>query len=303
MGMDRFESRRIASDYHSKPNHTQEEDFLYLEACHYLAEIESDVRAMVALGGHYYGMKRYNLAEKYYLMAFEIDPTSSASGLGYIYYYGRNGERDFEKAFRYFSIASEDGDNEARMKIADMYRNGYGVEKDLQKYKEQLLSIYEAIKDTKLLFDPYPEVAHRLAEIYIDEGHGADALAMLWKAKSLIGQRLHFSQFWGDFIVCRRVVTLLYRIIPFEPYDFDFYSLFFYFRRPNKARLYFHGKEYALEAFEEEGEIRVKCEEAYYKSVEAFLMEATFDGMHVHEIDYDDYYSIDGEEPFEEEGE
>ena len=51
-----------------------------------------------------------------------------------VWYYGRTGTVDYEKAFRYFSMA---GHNPvAEYKLADMYHNGYFVEKDDVKYKE-----------------------------------------------------------------------------------------------------------------------------------------------------------------------
>ena len=56
--------------------------------------------------------------------------------MGYIWYYGRTGERNYKKAFEYFSTMMEKENLVATCKIADMYKNGYYVEKNQEKYKD-----------------------------------------------------------------------------------------------------------------------------------------------------------------------
>ena len=291
--MTKRDAQRIIDKYSRNDNPTENDEFEFIEASSFLIETENDSDVMVNLGGYYYEKEKYALAEKYYLMAFDAGNDWVADGLGFIYYYGRNGERDYKKAFYYFSIAKEKGNMEAAMKIADMYHNGYGVEKDDEKYKAILLDIFEKIKDTDQLFDPYPEVAHRLADIFINEGHGEDAVEMLIKAKSFIVQRIRYNPFWGNFIVCRRTVTLLYKVIEFDEDSFDFFDLFYLFRKPHTVKLTYNGKQYLIESFFDEGEMRVKCEGRLYKSTENFLMYATFDNKRTFAIDYDDYYNLE----------
>ena len=50
--------------------------------------------------------------------------------MGYIYYYGRIGEKDYEKAFKYFVKGALDGHLCSLYKTGDFYKNGYFVEKD-----------------------------------------------------------------------------------------------------------------------------------------------------------------------------
>lgn len=291
--MTKRDAQRIIDKYSRNDNPTENDEFEFIEASSFLIETENDSDVMVNLGGYYYEKEKYALAEKYYLMAFDAGNDWVADGLGFIYYYGRNGERDYKKAFYYFSIAKERGNMEAAMKIADMYHNGYGVEKDDGKYKTILLDIFEKIKDTNQLFDPYPEVAHRLADIFINEGHGEDAVEMLIKAKSFIVQRIRYNPFWGNFIVCRRTVTLLYKVIEFDEDTFDFFDLFYLFTKPHTVKLTYNGKQYLIESFFDEGEMRVKCEGRLYKSTENFLTYATFDNKRTFVIDYDDYYNLE----------
>ncbi|MBQ7244400.1 MAG: sel1 repeat family protein, partial [Bacilli bacterium] len=251
-----------------------------------------DGRVMCSLGGHYYGLKKYDLAEKYYLMAFDHHAFYAATGLGFIYYYGRVRQPDYEKAFFYFSKAKEEGDLEAAMKLADMVHNGYGTEKDDVKYKAMLLEIFDKVKDTQDLFDPYPEVAHRLASIYIEEGHGEDATTMLRRGKLIITQRIRYSPFWGNFIVARRLITLFYQLIPLDPNTLDFFDLFSYLASPKAVMLYYGSRTYRIESLIDEGALRVHCGDSYYKSIEDFLTNALFEGKHTYVIDYDDYYVL-----------
>lgn len=58
--------------------------------------------------------------------------------LGYIWYYGRTGERDYKKAFEYFSKMMDKGNLVAEYKVADMYKNGYYVDKDQNKYENMI---------------------------------------------------------------------------------------------------------------------------------------------------------------------
>lgn len=291
--MNKEEATRLIKRFYRNDNHTENDEFIFVEACNYLIETENNTDVMTSLGGFYYDKKKFDLALKYYLMADEAGDKWAADGLGYIYYYGRVGERDYKKAFHYFSIAKENGNLEAAMKIADMYHNGYGVEKDDIKYKAILLEIYDKVKDSKDLFEPYPEVAHRLADIFIKEGHGEDAIALLNKGKSYIEQRIRYNPFRGNFIVCKRTITLLYEVVEFNKDNFNFFDLFYVLKKPNKVKLTYKGKQYIIESFFDEGEMRVKCEDKFYKSIENFLMYAMFDNKHTYVIDYEDLYFLD----------
>ena len=291
--MTKEEARRIVARFQRNDNPTENDEFAYIEACSFLIETENDADSMVNLGGFYYDKQKYDLAEKYYLMADKAGDDWVADGLGFIYYYGRTGERDFKKAMHYFSIAKARGNNEAAMKIADMYHNGYGVEKDEAKYKALLLEIYDKVKDTEMLFEVYPEVAHRLADILIQEGHPLDALPLLEKGKSFITQRIRYNAFWGNFIVCRRTVHLLYQVLPFPDEGFDFFDLFYLFEKPHKVKLTYRGKQHLIESFFDEGEMRVQCDGKFYKSTESFLMNALFEGKHTYVIHYGDYYLLE----------
>ena len=146
------EARKNIEDYYRKPNHTDREDFILTEAYGYLIEEEHNPEDMMSLGGYYYENRNFDLALKYYELAATYDYENAYECLGYVWYYGRTGERDFKKAYEYFSKAMEKGSPIATYKIADMYKNGYYVEKDEARYEQIIEELYIKSKDMHPVF-------------------------------------------------------------------------------------------------------------------------------------------------------
>lgn len=101
----------------------------------YLEEISKEnAGAMTDLGSLYYtgrcGEQNYEKAVYYYTMADKLGERQATENLGYCYYYGRAGEIDYKKAYHYFVKGALDGHLTSLYKVGDMYRNGYYVEKD-----------------------------------------------------------------------------------------------------------------------------------------------------------------------------
>ena len=94
----------------------------YYDLVHPQYEETNNPEYMVELGGWYYGQKQFDLAEDYYLMAAKLNYVDAYECLGYIYYYGRVGQPDYEKAFHYYKLASDQGNIVAAYKLADMYK-------------------------------------------------------------------------------------------------------------------------------------------------------------------------------------
>lgn len=91
----------------------------------YLIHEENKPDDMMQLGGWYYECRRFDIALKYYEMASAYDIDAADECLGYIWYYGRTGEKDYGKAFRHYAKSMERGNLVSTYKVADMYRNGY----------------------------------------------------------------------------------------------------------------------------------------------------------------------------------
>lgn len=117
------EANKIKEQFYSIDQPSEEDIFLFTEAMDFLISETHDPTSMMELGGWYYGEKDYDLALKYYEMAAAYDSTDAYECLGYIWYYGRTGQKDYEKAFKNFSRAAERGDLIAEYKVADMYKD------------------------------------------------------------------------------------------------------------------------------------------------------------------------------------
>lgn len=170
------EARKIVESFDENKNLTEEDVFMFTEAMNFLIEEEHNPKDMMYLGGYYYEIKKFDLALKYYEMAATFDYDPAYECLGYIWYYGRTGERDFKKAFEYFSKLMDKGDPVSTYKVADMYRNGYYVEKDQKRYEQIIEELYPKVKDMDNVFDPVPEVFTRLARIRKSQGREEDAV-------------------------------------------------------------------------------------------------------------------------------
>ncbi len=267
------------------------------EALHYLCEVEGDSEAMACLGGLYYEAEKYPLAEKYYLMSYENGNKYIASGLGFIYFYGRVGTPDYEKAFRYFSEAKELGDKEAAMKIADMYERGLGVEKDEKKYEGILRELWKELENSRDLFDPVPEIAHRLAYLDMQREENEEAAELLNRGWIFIVQRIYYSAFWGNFIVARRTEKLLGELGLVDEETPRIFDLFYCLREPRKYSLLYGGRRYSISSFEDEGKTRVQFGEKVFASIEDFLRQAVVGGKYIYSLEYNGDYLLRRKRP------
>ncbi len=168
-----------------------------------LGEIEKgNDDAMNALGAVYYsgriGEQNYNKAVHYYEMAAKCGNRQAQENLGYCYYYGRLGEADYKKAYHFFIKGALDNRIISLYKIGDMYKNGYYVEKD----EKQAYCIYKRcidILDEETEKESGADVYMRLADCYF-KGIGTlknfkKALEYYQKAEGLYYPRIKNGDF------------------------------------------------------------------------------------------------------------
>ena len=225
------EARHIVRMFDENMVPAEEDVFLYTEALGFLIEEEHDPKDMLALGGYYYEKRDFDLALKYYEMAAQYDYDPAYECLGYIWYYGRTGSKDYEKAFYYFSRLMAKGDINASYKIADMYKDGYYVDKDQAKYEMIIESLYPKVKDLKNVFAPLPEIYTRLAAICKNRGRIEEAVDLYLEAKDFLAQRISYNAFFGNLSIMKWLIDDLYQLIEFDTSYFDFYDMFYLLHR------------------------------------------------------------------------
>lgn len=291
------EAKQIEEEFNGNNNPTEEEIFLFTEAMNFLIEEMKNPGDMMHLGGFYYEMKRFDLALKYYEMAATMDYDPAYECLGYIWYYGRTGEKDYKKAFEYFSKVAEKGNIVAKYKIADMYKNGYYVEKNQEKYEEIIQSLYNILKeyepsdDTNVFF-PYPEIWTRLAKIKKDRGELEKATELYLEAKRILEERIRLNAFFGNLNIMMWLIDDLYNIIDFDKENFDFYDLYYLLKTPHKIRFRYEDKEYLLESVMEGEECTVNFNGKWFHNRSEFFGNATIREEKLTDI-YDDLFGFE----------
>lgn len=271
-------AQQILDDYYDLTQPTYEDDIQLINALEYLIKETNNPEYMVELGGWYYGQKQFDLAEEYYLMAAKLDYNNAYECLGYIYYYGRVGQPDYEKAFHYYKLASDQGNLVAAYKLADMYKNGYYVQKDYPKYVQMIKDLYPKIQGATNTFDPVPEIYSRLAKIYVEEGNEDQAIQLLLIAKEFQSQRLIYSQFFGDLTIMKYIVNDLYSLIQFDPDYMDLFDLYYALQKPCKVAIEILGEDHIIEAKYEDGLFFICMDDKNYEDVDQFFLKAKING-------------------------
>ena len=287
-----LEAKKIYRNYYRLTHPNEEDRFLFVEALEYLIHETKNSDYMVELGAMYYEQRRFDLALKYYEMAAEYNNIYAIVDLGYIWYYGRTGEKDYEKAFYYFNKAREKGHLIAAYKVADMYRNGYYVEKDLEKYRSIIEELYPKVKNARYLNDPLPEVFTRLARIRSEEGRNEEALALYDAARSFLSQRIRNHPFFGDLNIMKWMIADIYELRPFDPASMDLYDLFHVLAAPAKVRFRFEEELHEVEAVSEEGQLSIRFDDRWYRTIDDFFQKAELDGELI-TMRYDELYDFE----------
>ena len=273
-----YEAKKIVRDFYQLTNPSEDDNFMFTEALNYLVIEGKDPDAMAELGGIYYEERQYDLALKYYEMAAEYDNIYALSSLGYVWYYGRTGTKDYEKAFYYFNRAKDLGNLEAAYKIADMYKNGYFVEKDEEKYKEIIEELYMKLKNNKHPFSEAPNVFTRLAKIRTDEGNIEEALKLYDQAREMLARRIQYNPFWGNLNVMKWMINDIYSLREFDTDLFDLYDLYYLLLKPVKVQFFFEEDAHEIEAVEENGEVVIRFDDKWYRTVDDLFQKAEING-------------------------
>lgn len=283
------EAKQIIDDFNDRASHTDQESFMYIEALQFLINETHETRYITELGGYYYELRDFDLALKYYEMAAELGDKSVYSGLGYIWYYGRTGKKDYAQVFHWFSLAAENGDIQAEYKIADMYKNGYGVEKNYDRYKEIIEQLYPKIKGASYLEQPFPEIATRLARIRQEQGNKDEAVSLYLQARDFLAQRIKYNPFFGNLNMMMWLIDDFYKLVEFDRDDFDLFDLFWLFKTPNKVTFYFDEKMFTAESVETDEGVAVCLNGKWFRNREDFFAKAEINGMLLTEIQFDLY--------------
>ncbi len=270
------DAQTIRERFVYQDNLSDEDFFLYSEAMQYLIEQTRNSGYMLELGGVYYERKDFDLALKYYEMSASFGNEEANICLGYIWYYGRTGTVDYKKAFEYYSGAPHHIN--ALYKVADMYKNGYYVEKNYDKYKEIIEDIYaHKIEQEKYYI---PEIYTRLAKIRSKEGRTDEAIGLYREAKKELAIRIYHNAFFGNVNIMKWLVEDLYKLTGIDMDNIDLFDLFELLKKPIKIKFFCDSDEHEhiVEAVEEDGEVVINFDGKWYRTADDMFMKAEIEG-------------------------
>lgn len=178
------------------------------------------IRAYSYYGGNSFCPCDYKKAEENLLILYKNGDTFAANSLGYIYYYGRvnDGVPQYDLAYSYFSIAAFANETEAIIKISDMFKNGYHVDKNykvaftmLEKIYNEQLDLLEHGKNNK-----FADIALRIGTMHENGYHVEKIYEQTIKnyllAKVAITLREKHYPHFGDLSVKKAIDKSLERI-------------------------------------------------------------------------------------------
>ena len=160
-----------------------------------LAE-KNDHEALLSLGAlHYTGFSNiipqdYAKALNYYERAAESSELKDAwalNNLGYCYFYGRDGEVNYKKAYSCFAHSAMCGNANAMYKLGDMYYYGNYVSKDFDAsfYWYTLAKSQKIDADTDYQGFLIASIAMRLGRAFLNgEGTQVDLIAALFELRT-----------------------------------------------------------------------------------------------------------------------
>ena len=273
------EALNIKAEYYDKSVRTEYDDLIFANALEYLIDYTNDARFMTELAWHYCANRRFDLEFKYLEMALAHGDSGALVGLGYMWYYGHNGEKDYERAFQYFSRGmsgkNDDRSLRCRYKLADMYHYGLYVSSDQDKYRKMIKEAYGDVKDSIFLHYPLPEIFFRYAGIEFEEGNISEADKLLCTAKRFMAERFIFEPpFWGHMKVMERIIRLMYDLKRFDEESFDIYDCFYLVGTPCKVRFVSDNKEYVITMMGQKG---IYFENKWYKTFAEMVEKAILD--------------------------
>ena len=230
--------------------------------------------AQFYLGEYYSGYERYDLAEKYWLMAAENGFVAAWSGLGDIYSFDESLKRDYKKAFEFYSKGAELDNLYCKYRIAEMYRDGLFVKADPNKHKEIIEELYNLTKDNEEHWQMYPDIAFRYSEILNNEGRNEELTELYSELIVKFEEFIAFRRFTGSIKDLLKTIDRYYQLVDFDEDEMDIYTVSYMMKKPVRIQFMYDNRFYEIESIDDKDGIIVRFGDKWFRSVEDFYLDA-----------------------------
>ena len=262
----------------------EEDEFILDELCHFVYEQTGDISYLLE-GFDFNGDPKY--LEKIYLYAIECGDEHTAYLLGKLYESGRLGKPDYAKAYEYYLRASKtkpigDGTfensyrqvhNDAKIKLADMYRRGIYVDKDMGKYKELINEAYEDVKDKDWTYIRY-EALFAKAKLELEEEKIEEGLEILYLAREEYWHLLEYMQLRSDYELLDEMNSCLYKYQEIDYTETGPEDLTELLKHPITIRFQYDDIFYKIRSYQDGESVVIEFEDNLYRDPIDFIVRA-----------------------------
>lgn len=286
MLMNLKDAQRTIARYYKSSDHSDIDNFEFEEASqfqyqYYLNNVQHDASleaTIYNLGMHYFNLEAYELSLKYIKLACKYS-TLGYSTLGDFYYYGLSVPIDYKKAYECYMKANVY--RNSKLKIADMYRYGYYVTKDIDTFVDMIIDIAYLYDETLLKF---PDIVRRLGDVYYIKNEYDLAIKLYLYAKDGYKDILKTDLNFVNINEIRDTIISLYELIEFNKDCFDLYDCFYYLDKPSTVYFTYQSKKHKFKTFLNNNQLIVSMDNNYYHSFNSLLLKAKINNHYLTSI-------------------
>ena len=262
----------------------EEDELVFDELRRFVYEQTGDV-AYLLKGLDFKGDPKY--LEKTYLLAIECGDEHSTYTLGKLYESGRLGKPDYGKAYEYYLRASKtrqigDGTfdnsyrsvhNDAKIRLAEMYKHGTYVDKNLDMYKRLINEAYEDVKDQDWKNVRYESLFAK-AKLELEEGNTEKGLEILYQARDEYWCLLISMQEREDYQLLSEMNEELYRYQKLDYTEIEPKDITELLKEPLTISFLFDDIFYKITSRRKDDEVFIEFEGNLYRDPIDFIMKA-----------------------------
>ena len=171
--------------------------------------------------------------------------------------------------------------------IKYMYKNGYAVEKDYERYKMIIERLYIRLKRDNFRRGPVSDVLTRYARIRADEGKIDEAVSTYKTAKEYLAGRLEWNGFFGDRNVMKWMIGDMYKITKPDMDNLDLYDLYYLLTKPWKGYIVTTDEKIAIESVIEGEACVIRYGDKWFRDTDDFFARAEIYGERITAHYYD----------------